>query len=108
MVEKILTGAGLVEGKTFTETCFRVPPKTDYAVYLDDITRRGGDGINLITDHSISIELYEYKKNPNLERKIEAQFDALGVEYEKHSRYWLEKEQLYQVIYDFEYVEKEK
>lgn len=106
MVKTILTGAGLVEGETFNESRFISPPKTDYAVYLDSITRRGGDGINLITEHSVSIELYEYSKNPELEKQIEALFDTLGIEYEKAPRYWLEEEQLYQVIYDFDYISK--
>lgn len=103
MVDKILNGVGI----PYTETRFKVPPKSDtFAVYLDEVEVRGGDGVNLIKEHSTSIELYESFKDPETESKIEANFDALGVEYTKEPRYWIEDEQLYQVIYEFNYISK--
>ena len=103
MVDKILNGVGI----PYTETRFITPPKADtYAVYLDEVEVRGGDGVNLIKEHSISLELYENFKDPETESKIEANLDALGVEYNKEPRYWIEDEQLYQVIYEFEYISK--
>ena len=107
MVKQILTGAGFIENETFKETCFSRPPQTTYAVYLDSITRRGADNLNLITEHSVTIELYEYSPDRDSEAKIEAEFDRLGIEYHKEPRYWLETEQLYQVIYTFDYTAKE-
>lgn len=106
MVKRILTGAGFEEGKTFKETRFLTPPKTTYAVYLDSFTRRGGDGINLIKEHLYIIELYSYKADPTAEANIEKMFDTLGIEYEKSERNWLESEQLYQVVYTFNFIEK--
>lgn len=103
MVDKILKGVGI----PYTETRFKSPPKVDtFAVYLDEVEVRGGDGVNLIEEHSISIELYESFKDPETESKIEANFNALGIEYDKAPRYWIEEEQLYQVIYDFNYISK--
>ena len=103
MVDKILNGVGI----PYTETRFKVPPKCDtFAVYLDEVEGRGGDGVNLIEEHSISLEVYESYKDPETESKIEANFNALGVEYTKEPRYWIEDEQLYQVIYEFKYISK--
>lgn len=106
MVNKILTSAGFEENKTFRETRFLKPPKTSYAVYMDSFTRRGADGLNLIKDHDYTIELYSYTPDPDAEYRIEAALDEFGLEYDKADRYWLQSEQLYQVVYTFNYVEK--
>ena len=106
MVKKVLTGAGFVEGKSFKETRFLKPPKTTYAVYMDSFTRRGADGLNLIKDHDYTIELYSYTPDPEAEARIEAILDELGLEYDKDDRYWIQEEQLYQVVYTFRFIEK--
>lgn len=106
MVKRVLTDAGFVEGKTFRETRFLKPPKTTYAVYMDSFTRRGADGLNLIKDHNYTIELYSYNSDPEAESKIEAMLDEMGLEYEKADRYWIQEEQLYQVVYTFNFIEK--
>lgn len=106
MVKKVLTGAGFEEGKTFKETRFLKPPKTTYAVYMDSFTRRGADGLNLIKDHDYTIELYSYTPDPEAEARIEAVLDELGLEYDKDDRYWIQEEQLYQVVYTFRFIEK--
>ena len=103
MVNKILEATGI----PYKESRFLTPPKSTYAIYNDTVNRRGGDNINLITQHDVSVELYEYKKDPEAEKKIEDQFDANGIEYDKQARYWLQEEQLYQVVYDFTYTQKE-
>ena len=105
MVKSILTGAGFVESKTFKETRFLQPPKTTYAIFLDSYDRRGADRLNLIKTHSYTIELYSYEPDSAAEKKIEEQIDAVGLEYDKSERYWLNTEQLYQVIYSFEFIE---
>lgn len=106
MVDKILTGAGFVLNKTYKETRFLKPPSTTYAIYNDSFDRRGADDLNLLTEHEITIELYEYSPDPEAEKRIEDQFDALGVEYSRQDRYWISEEQLYQVIYEFSYIQK--
>lgn len=100
MVNEILINAGI----KYKETRFKKPPETTFAVYIDDINIRGADSCNLIEEHNISIELYEYNKDSESEARIEEQFNALGLEYHKESRLWLEDEQLYQVVYEFEYI----
>lgn len=106
MVKKILTLAGFEENKTFKETRFLKPPKTTYAIYLDSYTRRGADALNLIRDHDYTIELYSDKADPDAESRIEAVLDNLGIEYEKAERFWIDEEQLYQVVYTFNFIEK--
>lgn len=107
MVKEILTASGFVENKTFRETRFLQPPKETYAVYNQSIRRRGADNLNLISEYDISIEVYEYAPDPKAEASIEAQLDNIGQQYEKAERYWIESEQLYQVIYNFSYMKKE-
>lgn len=106
MVKQILTGAGFVEGETFKETRFLAPPKTTYAVYMDSFTGRGPDGLNLIKDHTYTIELYSTKADPTAESNIEKMLNERGIEYDKSERYWLESEQLYQVVFTFDFIEK--
>ena len=106
MVKRVLTGAGFVEGKTFKETRFLKPPKKTYAIYEDEYTRRGADGLNLLKVHMYTIELYSERPDPEAEARIEAMFDSLGIEYEKEPRYWIDSELLYQVVYTFNFVEK--
>ena len=102
MVNKILTATGL----PYKESRFLKPPNTTYAIYEDAINRRGGDTINLLSQHDISIELYEYAPDPEAEKAIENQLDAEGIEYDKAPRYWIQEEQIYQVVYDFTYYSK--
>lgn len=106
MVKQVLTSAGFVEGKTFKKARFLTPPKTTYAIYLDSFTSRGADGANLLKEHSYTIELYSTKPDADAEKRIEDALDKYGLEYDKGSRYWLQTEQLYQVTYDFDFIEK--
>lgn len=106
MVKKILTGAGFVEGETFTETQFLSPPDTTYAVFLDSFTRRGADGLNLIKEHTYTIELYSEFGDPEAEARIEAMLDSFGIEYDKDERIWIQSEQLYETVYQFTIIEK--
>lgn len=107
MIKSILTKAGFIENETFKETRFLIPPKEKtYCVYMDSWSGRGSDDYNYIREHSYSIEVYQYYPDEESEEKIERILDNLGLEYQKHERYWIEQEQLYQTIYDFDYLEK--
>lgn len=107
MVNEILTAAGFVEGETYKETRFLKPPRTTYAVFFDTVESRGADNVNLIQDHSVSIELYEYYPDSGSESNIENELKRRGIPYTKEPRFWLDTEQLYQVVYDFNYTAKE-
>lgn len=106
MIKKILEKSGFIYGKSFKETRFLKPPQTTYAVYFDSYNRKGSDCMNLIKKHDCSIELYSEKPDINAENRIESALDSFGIEYEKSTRTWIQEEQIYQVIYDFEYIEK--
>lgn len=106
MVKQVLTAAGFVEGRTFKETRFLKPPKTTYAVFMDSYERRGADSLNLLKEHDYTIELYSYTPDPEAEKRIEDSLDSLALEFVKDNRYWIQEEQLYQVIYNFSYIEK--
>lgn len=106
MVNKILTEAGFELNKTYKQTRFLKPPQTTYAIYEDTVNRRGADDVNLITDHDVNIELYEYTPDADAEKRLESVFDKLGIEYIKQARYWIDNEQIYQLIYEFSYTEK--
>lgn len=106
MVRKVLTLAGFVEGKTFKETRFLKPPKETYAVYLDLYSARGSDNSNELKEHNYTIELYSNKADSEAENRIENSLNSLGIRYVKDPRYWLLEEELYQVIYQFDYTEK--
>lgn len=106
MVKEILTGSGFVEGETFEETQFISPPDTTYAVFHDSFTRRGADRLNLIKDHSCTIEIYSEFPDPEAEARLEAKLDEYDIEYEKNDRIWIQAEQMYEVVYTFDFVEK--
>lgn len=102
MVKEILDITGL----RYKESRFLSPPSGTYAVYNDYLSRRGGDNINLISQHDVTIELYEHTPDPKAETTLETTLDVLGIEYEKQPRYWIQEEQIYQVVYDFTYYQK--
>lgn len=106
MVNLILEGAGFVANKTYKETRFLKPPTVTYAIYNDSYESRGADDLNLLKEHDATIELYQYSPDPESERRIEEELDAHGLEYTKQDRFWIASEQLFQVIYDFSYIEK--
>lgn len=54
------------------------------------------------------MELYETKPDDAAEIAMEAALTAAGVQWTKQDRYWIETEQLYQVIYEFDYTEKRR
>ena len=105
MVTKILNKAKVKH----RESRYPSPPHPEsYAVWHDDKEVGGADGANLQIDHFYTVELYESKPDPTTESAIEKELDAAGIEYSKQARYWIREEQLYQVIYEFNYIEKRR
>lgn len=106
MVRTLLTLAGFEQGVNFTETRFIKPPAGSYCVYLDDWNRYGSDNSNLVTAHAYTVELYAPRPDKDAEHRIEQAFDDLGISFEKQARYWIQDEQIFQTIYEFEAFEK--
>lgn len=104
MVTDILRATGI----PFRKTRFLKPPSGTYAVYTDDMETLGGDNLVAIYHHQITIELYESGLDDDAEEKIQAVLSNAGIHWEKQDRFWLQNEQRYQVIYEFDYYEKRR
>ncbi len=105
MVKEILTAAGIQErGSRFVK-----PPAGTYAVWFDNIDTDGPDGRPpQIFAHSVRVELYAPKKDPAAEAALEAEMGARGLHWTKQDRLWIQSEQMYQTIYEFDYTEKRR
>ena len=110
MVNKILELSGFIRNKTCKQTRFIKPPNTTYAVYHDNYVTGGSDDLPLLKRRSITIELYEYMPDDEIVNRLE---NALNEYYpmmvdgwRKESRYYIDSENIYQTIYEFDYFEK--
>lgn len=103
MTKEILAAAGIRErGSRFTK-----PPAGTYAVWFDDITTDGPDGMApRIFTHSVTVELYEPKPDKAAVEALEAQLSANGLHWTKQDRLWIKQENMYQTIYEFTYLVK--
>lgn len=104
MIRDILAAAGV----PCRRSRFPQPAADTYAVYTDDVSASGADYVNCIFAHSITVELYEPAPDDAAESALEAQLNARGIPWDKQDRYWLQAEQRYQVVYEFDYVEKRR
>lgn len=105
MVNKILDASGL----EYRRGRFVTPPAGSYVVYLDDQTTDGPDGQPWgVVRHDVILELYEPYPDDEAETSVETAISTAGLQYTKQDRYWLQSEQLYQVIYEFTYYEKRR
>ena len=108
MVNDILTASGIQHrrGRVIK------PPEGTYAVYMDDTTTDGPDGLPsgapFIVTHDVTVELYESHPDDAAEAALEAAIIAAGLTWTKQDRYWLHTEQMYQVVYEFTYQEKRR
>lgn len=104
MIDDILTAAGIQHRRSR----FARPPSGTYAVFVDDITADGADDVVCLYTHEATVELYEPSPDDAAELAIESQLNARGIAWEKQDRYWVQEEQLYQVVYDFTFTEKRR
>lgn len=100
----ILSAAGIVHRRGR----FLKPPASTYAVYTEDIETNGPDRMNMLYTHSCTIELYEPYPDDESEAALESRLDSEGIRWEKQDRYWIQDEQRYQVIYEYDYIEKRR
>lgn len=104
MINSILTAAGL----PYRKTRFPKPPAETYAVYTDDISTDGPDGLNRIYTHDVTVEVYEPAPDDAIEAAIEAAINAQGLPWTKQDRFWLQDPQRYQVVYEFSFIDKRR
>ena len=102
MVKDILNAINI----PYRKSRFLKPPKSTYAVYMDDCFRRGADTKNLIKEHDVTIEIYAEKIDNEIEEKIESELDSRVLEFTKQDWYYIKSEQLFQLVYEFSYIEK--
>lgn len=103
MIEEILRAAN-IPGE---EARFPDPPPVTYAVWFDDVSTDGPDGMNRIFTHNVTIELYEPTKDDAAETALEAELNTRKLRWTKQARYWLSSALRYQVIYEFSYIVKQ-
>lgn len=105
MVDEILNKSGVPHRRNR----FVKPPRKTYAVWADLISTDGADGMppSLYT-HDVTIEVFEYEPDDTAEAAIEAAMGEAGLHWMKRDRDWIEVEQVYQVTYDFTYIEKRR
>lgn len=86
-------------GEPVAEICFPPgeAPELPYIVFLDTVSRGGGDLRNLMQRHSLTVERYSGTDDDNA--ALESLFDAKALEYEK-TRQWLGDEGCYMTTYD--------
>lgn len=102
MIEEVLSASNIPA----SESRFPDPPPVTYAVWFDDVSTDGPDGINRIFTHDGTIELYEPTKDDAAETTLEAELNARKLRWTKQARYWLSSVQRYQVVYEFSYTQK--
>ena len=71
--------------------CYLTPGSDNFAA----------DGKVYFKINEFHIELYTDEKSPALEAELEAVLDGHGIFYDK-TEVWIESEQLYEVLYQFE------
>ena len=105
MVNEILTAAA-IPGR---RSRFVSPPGGSYVVWFDDIETDGPDGMPpSLFRHAVTLELYALKPDPMAEAALEAAMIVRGLQWSKQERYWIASEQMYQTLYEFNYIEKRR
>lgn len=104
MINKILTAAGL----KYRRSRFLKPPAETYAIYLDDVTADGPDGINAIFTHDYTVEIYAPTQDDEACAALETALNAEGLRWTVQDWYWLQDVQRYQKIYEFTHIEKRR
>lgn len=103
-VRDILAQTGL----PFAAVAFNNPPSGSYAVYSEEITRRGTDSLNCITEHDVSVEVYSYDfYDEDAVRAVAAVLDRLSLPYKRYDTAYINSEHLYQTVYEFQFVSKD-
>lgn len=92
-------------GLKVAEERFLEPPPLPYIIFTSDANVRGADNKNCISNRTISIELYSVEVDHISEKLIEDLLNEKAIEY-KNDRTWIDTEEFFQSVYDFNLVEK--
>lgn len=75
-----------------------------FIVFLDTVTRGGGDMVNISYSHALTIERYSELSDDN--KLLEALLDAKAIKYKKE-KMWIDDEKCFMTTYDFDLFERE-
>ena len=101
---KVLKEAGL----PFAEVAFNNPPGETYAVYTEEVTRRGADTFNCISEYSVSIEIYAYDFfDGEAVRRLADVLDRYVINYTKYDTTFINSEFLYCTRFEFDFIAKD-
>lgn len=104
LVAKILEETGL----PFTEVAFNNPPGETYAVYTQEITRRGADTLNCISEHDVSVEVYSYDfYDGEAVRAVAGALDRNVFGYTQYDTSFINSEKLYCTRFEFSFITKD-
>ena len=103
----------LTDVKTWLETTtykvaeeyFKEPPKPPYIIFIEESDVGGADDKNCIAERKISIEMYSLKIDKIAEKAIENLLNEKAIKYKRYHT-WIESEEFFQTVYDFNLVEK--
>ena len=77
-------------------------PRPPFVIFLyPKANNFSADGVAYFKVNRLNIELYTDLKDVELEQRVEAVLDSHGIFYAK-SEVWIEKERLYEVLYEME------
>ena len=95
-------------GLPFAACAFNNPPDGTYAVYTEQITRRGADLLNCITEYDVTIEVYSYDfHDEEAVRAVVRALDRRAVEYKRYDTTYINSEHLFQTRFEFGFVLKD-
>lgn len=104
LVASILEETGL----SFTAVAFNNPPNETYAIYNEEITRRGADTMNCISEHDVSMEVYSYDfYDDEAVRMVASVLDRRAIEYKKYDTTFINSEHLYCTRFEFSFTTKD-
>lgn len=103
-LEEVLDDMGL----PYAEVAWNNPPDETYAIYVEEVTRRGADTMNCITEHEVSVEVYSYDfYDGEAVRKVERVLDRRCIAYTKYETGYINTEHLYQTRFEFSFTSKD-
>lgn len=97
-VDDILDETGL----PFAACAFNNPPDETYAVYHEEITRRGADLMNCITEYDATIEIYAYDfYDDRAVQSVARALDRHNIEYKQYETMFINSEHLYCTRFEY-------
>lgn len=96
-------------GLPFAACAFNNPPDDTYATYNEEITRRGADLKNCITEHDVTIEVYAYDfADEEAVRRVAAVLDRHALPYRRYETTYINSEHLFQTRFELSFTTKDE